>query len=244
MKAIAAFLILSVALAGPAGADTRVRMRAHKDAYYHMGETHPAVDRTSEIWFCDATLVYVTDNERIVFDTRDSSLVYLNLGDSTYVETDLPLDWRGLASSETLEFLERYKRRGEVMEALETRMIDGFSCRAYDIASWLDVEDGRYDEREERVWMSRELPIDWSLFEKTHRDFLALLNYHDDLIAKLLEIEGFSVVVYTKTYIQGFSVDSYQRVVDVSDAEPPPGLTRIPDGFRKKPGLTMDDING
>ncbi len=241
--ALAALFLAFVAPGGPAGAETRVKLESHTDEYYDMGQTHPAVERTSEIWFCGGKLVYITENEKIVFDGPDSSLCYVNLRDSTYAETRLPLDWARLVSGETLEFLNRYKRHGEVKNATETRIIGGRNCRAYDIETWLNVEDGRYSERAERVWMSKDLPIDWDLFQRTHRDLLVLLNYDDELIPKLLELEGLSVLVETKTYMQGFSVSSYQRVVDVSDAAPPDGLCGIPNGFRKKSKLTLEDLN-
>jgi hypothetical protein len=243
-RMFAAPFFISVALAGSSLADTRVKIESHTDEYYYMGRTHPAVDQTSEIWFCGGKLVYITENEKIVFDAIDSSLVYMNLSDSTYAATELPLDWAGLVSGETLEFLNRYKRFGEVRQTPETKTINGWLCRAYDIESWLIVEDGRYSEREERVWMSKDLPLDWPLFDGTHRDLLVLLNYHDDFISKLLEIEGFSVAVETKTYMQGFSVSSYQRVVEVRETAPPPGLCGIPDGFTKKPELSLEDLNG
>ena len=92
--------------------------------------------------------------------------------------------------------------------------------------------------------MSVELPLDWNLFRRIHRDFLVLSNYDDELIAELLKMEGFSAATETMTYIQGFGVNSRQRVIDVSERPAPPGLYAAPDGFRKKSELTLEDING
>lgn len=241
---VAALCVACAAPGGPAGAETRVRLESHTDEYYDMGQTHPAVERTSEVWFCGDKLVYITETEKIVFDGPDSSLYYVNLRDSTYAETKLPFDWARLVSGETLEFLSRYKRHGEVKNTTDTRTIEGRNCRAYDIETWIEVDDGRYSERSERVWMSKDLPINWELFQRTHRDLLVLLNYDNEFIPKLLELEGFSVLVETKTYIQGFSVNSFQRIADISDAAPPEGLCGIPNGFKQKQTLTLEDLNG
>ncbi len=246
MKTLAALILVLVlvAPAAPVAADTCVRIENHTDEYYYMGRTHPAVDRIDEIWFGDNKVAYVAENQKIVLDPGDSLLVFMNLRDSSYAEAKLPFDWADLASKETCSILEAYRRRGEVEETTETKTIRGWNCRVYEIDSWLDLEDGRYSEREEKAWMSVDLPIDWDLFRRTHRDLLALSNYHDGFITALLKIEGFSVATETKTYIHGFSVNSYERVVDVADKTAPPDLFAIPNGFRKKSELTLDDLNG
>jgi hypothetical protein len=71
-----------------------------------------------------------------------------------------------------------------------------------------------------------------------------LSNYDDDLITELLKIDGFSVATESKTYIEGFSVTSRERVIDVSEKTAPPGVYAIPVGFSKKSELTLEDING
>jgi hypothetical protein len=244
MKTLAALFLILAAPAALVAADTCVRIENHMDEYYYMGQTHAAVNRIDEIWFGDNKVAYVSEGQKIILDPGDSSLVFMNLRDSTYAEGRLPFDWAGLVSEETYSLLETYRRHGEVEETTETKTIGGWPCRACKIDSWLNVEDGRYSEREEKVWMSKELPIDWDLFGRVHRDLLALSNYHDDFITKLLKIEGFSVATETKTFIQGFSVNSYERIIDIAEKTAPPGLYAVPNGFRKKSELTLDDLNG
>lgn len=244
MKTFAALFLFLAAPAALAAADTCVRIENHTDEYYYMGQTHAAVDRIDEIWFGDNKVAYVTGNQKFIFDAGDSSFVFVILRDSSYAEARLPFDWASLVSKDTYAFLERYRRRGEVKQTAATKTIDDWLCREYEIDSWLDVEDGRYNEREEKAWMSEEMPLDWDLFRRVHRDFLELSNYDDDLITELLKIDGFSVATETKTYIQGFSVNSHERVVDVSEKTAPPGLYAIPGGFSKKSELTIEDLNG
>jgi hypothetical protein len=244
MKTCLSLFFVIAALVAPAAADTCVRIESHTDEYYYMGQTHPAEDRIDQIWFGGDKVAYITGNQKMVFDTGDSSFVFVNLADSSYAETKLPFDWANLVSTDTYAFLEKYQRHGEAKETAATKTIGSWACREYEITSWLNVEDGRYNEREETAWMSVELPIDWDLFHRIHRDFLVLSNYDDAFIAELLKIDGFSAATETRTYIQGFSVNSRERVVDVSEKTAPPDLYAAPDGFRKKSELTLEDING
>jgi len=244
MKTCFSLFLVIAALVAPAAADTCVRIESHTDEYYYMGQTHPAEDRIDQIWFGGDKVAYITGNQKILFDTGDSSFVFVNLADSSYAETRLPFDWANLVSTDTYAFLEKYQRHGEVKETAATKTIGGWPCREYEITSWLIVEDGRYNEREETAWMSVELPIVWDLFRRIHGDFLKLSNYDDAFVTELLKIDGFSAATETMTYIHGFGVNSRQRVIDVSERPAPPGLYAAPDGFRKKNELALEDING
>jgi hypothetical protein len=239
----AAAVIASV-LAFRSAADTCVKIESHTDEYYYGGETNPAVDRTTEVWYGKDKVAYVTETQKFVIDTGAGTLTFVESRDSSFARTTLPFDWSKLAGKEALGFLTRYVRRGEVAETSETKTIGAWKCRRYDVTSWIDVEDGRYDEREEKVWVSSDVPIDWDLQRRTSRDALKLANYDDALIDALVKIEGLSVEVETKAYVRGFSVGSTERVVEAGDKTPPPGLYQVPPGFREKTELTLQDING
>ncbi len=176
MKPSLSLFLLIAAFAAPAAADTCVRIENHTDEYYYMGEIHTAVNQIDQIWFGGGSVAYVTGQQKFVFTTSDSSFFFVNLADSSYVESTLPFDW--------------------------------------------------------------------DLFRRVHRDFLELSNYDEELIAELLKIEGFSAATETTTYIQGFSVNSHERVIGVSEKPAPPDLYAAPEGFRKKSELTLEDING
>lgn len=244
MKFALSLFLAVTALAAPAAADTCLRIETHTDEYYTMGQTHAAVNGIDQIWFGHGKVAYITGNQKFVFDTGDSAFLFVNLADSSYAATSLPLDWGNLVSTDTYAFLEKYKRYGKVKKTDATRTVGVWACREYEIHSWLIVEDSRYNEREEKAYMSSDLPIDWDLFHHVHRDFLELSNYDDELIAEMLKIEGFSAATETTTYIQGFGLNSRQKVIDVSEKPAPPDLYGVPEGFRRKDRLTLEDING
>ena len=244
MKTSIAVCILLAVCPALCRADTCVTIRSHTDEYYFSGRVTPALDRTIEMWFGATKFAYVTENRTYVLDPAESTFVFINKSDSSYVETRLPFDWSTVVSDETLSFLSRYRRHGEVEETGETRTIDGWTCTAYGVDSWIDVEDGRYDEREARIWVSTDPPIDWSLYDRVRRDVLRLSNYDDDFAEKMMKIDGLRVVEEAKVHIRGFSINSSERVVKVEDRTPPAGLYSVPAGFDKKETLTLQDLRG
>jgi hypothetical protein len=240
---VAAAVIATVGVF-PCAADTCVKIVSHTDEYYYGGETNPAVDRTTEVWYGKDKVAYVTGTQRFVIDAAAGTFTFVETRDSSFATAALPFDWSKLVGKETLAFLTRYVRRGEIVETTETKTIGGWKCRRFDVATWIDVEDGRYDEREEKVWVSSDVPIDWDLQRRTARDALKLANYDDALIEALTKIDGLSVEVEARAYVRGFSVNSYERIVEAADSPPPPGMYEVPPGFREKKELTLQDING
>jgi hypothetical protein len=244
MKAIPVIVLVLAVYAASAVSDTCVKIKTHTDEYYYGGEVNPAADRTIEFWFGEDKMAYVTERRKYLINVADGSLAIVNMDDSTYASTSLPLDWSALVSQETLSFLTTYARHGEVTETSETKTIGRWKCKRYDVYSWIDVEDGRYDEREQSVWASKDIALDWDLYHRVNPDALRLANYDDHFIGELLEIDGFNIEVEAKVYVRGFCVNSYERVIDVQDKPAPPGIYTVPGGFREKTELTIQDLRG
>jgi hypothetical protein len=228
----------------PCAADTCVKIASHTDEYYFGGEMNPAVDRTTEVWYGEEKVAIVTGTQKVVIDAGAGTLTFVEMRDSSFARTTLPFDWSKLVAKETLGFLTRYARHGEVRETSETKTIGAWKCRRYDVTSWIDAEDGRYNEREEKVWVSADPPIDWELQRRTSADALRLANYDAVLVEALSRIEGLSVEVEATVYVRGLAVGSSERVVEAADRTPPPGVYEVPAGFREKTELTLQDLNG
>jgi hypothetical protein len=44
--------------------------------------------------------------------------------------------------------------------------------------------------------------------------------------------------------MKGFSVDSYEKVVEITEKDPPEDVYSVPTGFNKKDKLSLEDIRG
>ncbi len=243
MKSILAIIVV-LALTTPVAADTLIKIESHTDDYYYGGRIHAAVDGSSEIWFGGGKMAHVTETRMFVFDLNDNRLLFVNLDDSTYAETPLPLDWSACADERTLGILERYKRFGTVAKAGKGEKIDKYKCDVYSVESWINTDDGRYNEREETVWMSKDLPLDWDFHKRVLPSLSRLQNYHDDFASEMAEMGGFPVRTVTHVYVKGFSVDSYEKVVDVREDTAPKNTYTPPAGFTKKDRISIEDLRG
>jgi hypothetical protein len=243
MKTIVVIIAVLV-FAASAAADTLIKIESHTDDYYYGGRIHAAVDGSSEMWFGAGKIAHITETRMFVFNLDDNQLLFVNLDDSTYVETQLPLDWSACADERTLSILERYQRFGTVAGTKDSETVGGRTCKVYSAESWINTDDGRYSEREETLWISKDLPLDWSFYKQLLPHLAKLQNYRDDFAAETATMGGFPVRTDTRVYIKGFSVNSYEKVVKVKETLAPENTYSPPAGFTKKDRVTIEDLRG
>lgn len=239
-------LVLALFLVPPAGAgaDICVKQHAHTDDYYYGGEVTPAEDTDIEVWFGDKRMAYVTENRSIVIDLAGGKLTWINHTDSTYAETTLPFEWAGIADEETVGWLGRYPRTGTIKATDRTRQINGYNCRCYEITSWIDVQGSRYNETDEQLWVTTDLPLDWETFEETNAIFATLRNADPEYTDALTAVKGYPILSDGDRFIKGFSVKTTEEVLDVLERDPRKDVYSVPEGFTRKEKLTIQDIRG
>ncbi|MEJ2719814.1 MAG: DUF4412 domain-containing protein [bacterium] len=243
---IVIMLVLALFLvpAADAGADICVKQRAHTDDYYYGGRMTPAENTDIEVWFGDKRMAYVTDNRSIVIDLDGGKLTWINHTDSTYAEATLPFEWAGIADEETVGWLGRYPLLGTIKATERTEKINGFDCRCYEITSWIDVQGSRYNETDERLWVTTDLPVDPETLEKTNAIFAKLRNAGSEYAEALSAVEGYPILSDGDRYIKGFSIKTTEEVVEVLETDPREDVYSVPEGFIRKEKLTIQDIRG
>ncbi|UCG50594.1 MAG: hypothetical protein JSW58_10325 [Candidatus Latescibacterota bacterium] len=244
MKTLVVMLAVSLAIASVAAADVCIKQETLTDEYYYGGRIRPAQETVAEMWFGEKKWVYITEHRKIVVDLTKNSLLFANLDDSTYAETTLPLDWANLADEQTVGFLQQYPRKGTVESTDETKKIDGRQCRLFKTTSWIPVDQGKYDERDESIWASTDLPIDWESYGEIQSNIFTLMNYGDEYAEELKKINGLPISLDAEVFIKGFSVKSTERIQEVIEKDPPADIYSAPKGFTKKEKLSMQDIRG
>jgi hypothetical protein len=238
--AVITFLTLSV----NASADTLIKLESHTDDYYYGGRVHAAVDQETDTWFGDGTMSIATEARMFIFDLHESRLTFVNFDDSTYVETPLPLDWAACADERALSILDRYQRFGTVEKTNKSEEIDGHVCDVYSIESWINTDDGRYSEREMTMWVSKEAALNWDTYMRFLPNLWKLQNYQQEFANEWNRVIGVPLRTETKTYVKGFAVNSYERVVEIKEAEAPDNAYSPPPGFTKKDRISMRDLRG
>jgi len=245
MKTLICLLALvSFCFAGVASADTCVKQKRHTDEYYYGGTVTPAEDIEIEIWFGGQRMVYVTPNRIVVVDAEKDVLLFANKTDSSYVETTLPFDWANVVDEGTVGYLGQYMTEGTVEATGETKEILGRKCELIKVETWIESEGQRFNQRDELVWVTTDLPIDWEVYEKINRNSMKLLNYDDSLIETFAAIKGVPVQSEADVYMQGFSVKSTEEPIEIMKTESKAEVYTLPSYFKKKDQLTMADLRG
>jgi hypothetical protein len=147
-------------------------------------------------------------------------------------------------TEDMLAMLARYRTHGAVEMSAAEEKIGTWNCLGYEMTSWIDTDQGKYNERDSRMWITRDLPIDWEEYRAMNLHLLKLLNYDNDLVALLDSIPGFVVRTEAQRYIHGFSVGSVEEVIEVQEMVPGVDVYAVPKGFTKKESLTMADLRG
>jgi hypothetical protein len=246
MKILGFLLVVLFAcmVTAPAGADICVKQKSHMDEYYYGGTVTPEDNSESEIWLGDRKMAVYSPNSIVIVDVGKGILVYANTRDSSYVETTLPFDWTNVVDEETAGRLARYQTEGTVKSTGETKKIQGRKCELYEVNTWIEDGGTQFNHRDQRVWMTTDLPIDWDVYDKINTIGLVLQNYDDGLIEAMSAVRGVRFETDADVYQQGFSVKSVETAVEIIEKTPDKDVYSLPAWFTKKDQLTMADLRG
>jgi hypothetical protein len=187
-------------------------------------------------------MAYISADRIVIVDVGKNILLFANKRDSTYVETTLPFEWTNVTDSSTVVTLEHYATAGTVKKANQSRMVLGRKCELYKVETWIEADGERFNERDDQVWLTTDLPVDWEVYEKISINTMRLLNYDDDLIEQFSKVDGFTMASSVTIYLKGFGVNSTSEIMEIIETAPIPGIYSLPDYFKKKERLTMADL--
>jgi hypothetical protein len=103
-------------------------------------------------------------------------------------------------------------------------------------------ENSKYNERDAKVWMTKDVPFDLSTYKGIYGHYLKLQNIDEDVIGEIKKIEGYPIAVETDVFIKGFSIKSTDEVIEISEMDPSDDRYSAPAGFTKKDKLTIQDL--
>lgn len=218
---------LSFALAGAAGADTLLTLKAHQDAFAIAGQQQDARDATVEVWIGDGQISRSDDQGKFVM--RENQVVIVNHRDRTYTVLDLPVDLAEMLPPGMEQQVEMWKIEAEVTPTEERREIGDWSARRYDI----EVTNPMGLAVSTEMWASTEVDIDFEAYHKLARQMLALQPGTEDLVAEMSKVRGFPVLVVQETMVDGAgtTVKTREELVSVEKKEPPADAYGVPEGY-------------
>lgn len=244
MKTLIVIFLMLAMPAAAAYADVCVKQQSHTDAYYYGGVTNPAEDEETELWIGTDKMAIMSENTSVVINTAAKQMLFINHRDSSYAEIALPMDWAQVVDAQLLGRLNMFKRQGTVEPTGETKKIGKWDCEAYKLVTWIPYMDIKYDEREMTTWAVTNAPIDMTAYTEMMVEVGKLRNFSDALIEETKKIDGLPVESAGVVYQKGFSVDTKDALIEMFEDDAPADVYSIPDGYKKKEQLTIQDLRG
>lgn len=226
-------ILASVFIVGYMDADTYIKVKTHTDSYYYNGIVYPAEDSVCEIWIGDKKMSLITSNRTSIVDLNSNQMFIINPNDGTYVETELPLDVEEVASKRSLS----YPRSGTVNRLDTSKTIENWNCKSYFINSYTLVRNSRLWDTDTEIWVTEEVPFNLNDFQEMNINIEMLEVLDEKYLKELKKIKGFCIFSESKLYIDGFSVKSYRKVIEMTEKNPPPRVYTVPSDFAKKDQL-------
>lgn len=236
--------LVAFALLVPLGAaaDTHIKTERHTDGYYRGGTMNQPVDETQELWIGENRLAYITETQRMVVDGGKGSFLFVNLRENFCAESPLPLDLSKLFAEVDFARLQMFQRAGEVKKADESKKIGEWQCAAYDTHDWVPYQGGKVNERERRMWVTKEVPFDLEKLDALLVNLLKLNNLQAGYEEKVQAMDGFQIASEETTYAEGIAIKATSKVVEMSETDPPADVYTLPEGCTKKEVLTLQDM--
>jgi hypothetical protein len=222
--------------------DSCIREKLHTDSYYYGGVTQPAEDGEREVWIGEKKMCSISEGWKVILDINQNFMVIVNRQDSSYVESSLPFEWHKVVIPDLVTMLKAFEMRGTVKQTGSRKRIGHWECQEYEINSYIIYQGDKINETDTKIWASREVLADNEHFSQMIEIMRKFANYDSSYIVELNKINGYQVLRESLFYPKGFSVTSNQKVVTVTQEDPPPGIYDIPTGFIKKQFLSLEEL--
>ncbi len=227
LTALAAALLLPLALAGAAGADTLLVLKAHQDAGVVAGQQQEARDSMVEVWIGADRISRDDDQSKLVMG-RDELLI-VNHGERSYTVLELPVDFKKLIPPGMEAEVEKWKLEAKVTPGEERRKIGDWNTRRYTI----EVTNPMALAVRTEMWTTTELEIDLEAYHRFARQMLALQPGTAELASEMAKVEGFPVLQETTVDIGGGTVTTREELVSVEEKAPPADAYGVPEGYQR-----------
>ena len=214
-------------LAGAAGADTLLVLKAHQDAVVIAGQQQEARDATVEIWIGDGQISRSDDQGKFVM--REDEVLIVNHVARTYSVLELPVDLKKLLPPGMEEQAEMWKLEAAVTPSDDRREVGEWTARRYAI----EVTNPMGLAIRTELWASTEVDIDFEAYHRLARQMLALQPGTAELAAEMAKVEGFPVLQETTVDVAGSTVITREELISVEKKAPPADAYGVPEGYAK-----------
>jgi hypothetical protein len=239
VKKLFAIFFLFLALAALASADVYIKSKTHTDAFSIMGQSQPAKDETTEQWFGDDKFIFITPELSFIVDLKKNVLNWVNNGQKTYIETELPFDFAKIAPPEMAPMMSQMMKMTVIVTPNgQTKTIGQWDCSGYDVSMQMMMMQFKIS-----VWATTNVPFDLDKFAKMYSNVQkALWRIDDAAVQEMMKIKGYWIAFEMTAEIMGAQMRSTSEVIEIAKKTPEASVYTVPAGYTKQDKLSMQDI--
>lgn len=230
-KSLCALAITLIA-AAPSTADQVLTIAHHTDAASMMGQTVAAQDGTHTYWFADDATRYDMGDTSVILRLQEKKLYFVNHGDKSYSEIDLPIDLEKLVGPEMAPMMEQMSKMMsatvEVTPSDRRGEFAGYTCTY----STVDVSMAMMQMTRDQC-ISKDLPVDFSRFRELAEAQAEMMPNQSWMKEMSKGLEGIPLRAEITTTVMGNATKSWQELKSVEERDAPAGHYQPPAGYQK-----------
>lgn len=243
MKKLLSAIMFLALLTTALSADVYIKTRINVEPINAFGQSIPARETISEQWISDE-FYYVNTGESIsyLYDLKKNIMYFIAHRTKSYLELTPPVDFGSLLPAEMAPMAQALQQMTiSVQPTGETKIINNIKCQGYRLAMTMMMYPV-----EMTIWASEELPVNLKSFlEKVWPEVMKMeLKASGQAAAEISKIKGLWIAYEIKAQMMGMEMTSRAEVVELSKKPAPRGIYALPEGYRKKDRLEMEDIQG
>lgn len=236
-------LLLSLALAVPAAADTLLTLKNHVDAVQVAGESQPAKDTQVQVWVSGDKLRRDDGETSAILRLDRNKLYVIRHPDKTWSELTLPVDFVRLMpkGSEQVGALwaQQMKLTVQLQPTNETRTVGSWNARKVQ----MDITNATGMKIASTLWVSKDVP-GWSALNRLGATLAALQPGSASWVSALEQMDGFPVLREDRVEAMGARFGTREELISVETRDATPGTYEPPAGYQQAPFNPLEGLGG
>jgi hypothetical protein len=243
MKKVFLTILVMTITAISVKADVFIKTVTRVDPINAFGQSIPAKETFSEQWICD-DFYYLKAGEGFsyLYDLKKNTIYLIAHRTRSYLEISPEADFSSLLPPDLAPMAQALKQMTiSVTPTGETATVNNIQCRGYRLEMTMMMYP-----IEMTIWASEALPVNLKKFlENSWPEIMKLeLRASGQAVSELSKIKGLWIAYESRAQMMGVEVTSETEVLELSKKTPAKETYVLPEGYRKKEQLEMEDLIG
>jgi Tfp pilus assembly major pilin PilA len=232
---ILVFLALSLLGLG-SYADIYIKSNNHTGEMEMMGQKTPAKDEISETWIGKDVMRTETKGKTFIITAQKVTII--NDAEKTYLEADLPIDFKKLLPAEAEQMMGAMKVKLTINPTTEKKQIGKWNCTGYDMTMATMM-----GEMKGKIWASKDVPFDWKKIGALYKNMMAASSPIEG-VEEYQKVEGYQIGMDMNASMMGANINVEVRVLEIAEKSAPANAYSVPAGYKKVDKLSMGNMMG